>query len=282
MARHTVDDSNLDEIRGYLRDAVIAEVWARWQERALHPLWRSMLNAGRVAEGTRLLDVGCGTGGAAALAVEYGAEVSGLDPSEAFVSVARKRLPGADIRVGGLDSLPYADGRFDAVLVANPMRCSALSVAAVRELGRVCAPGGRVVIAECTARRSCWQCLVLKAMVDVVLGIPFDECGSCSYASDVPVRLIEQAGLSVLHEGEVTCEFQYPDLDADWSKRHSINLLQQSLRRVGEECLQEAVQRAVRDYQTGGGGAGVENRFRYVAVSARGKVIGHAREGGDR
>lgn len=280
MARHMVDDPNSDEIRGYLRDAVVAEVWARWQEPALHPLWRSMLNAGRVAEGTRLLDVGCGTGGAIALAAEYGADVSGLDSSEAFVSVARKRLPGADIRIGGPESLPYADDRFDVVLVANPMRYAACSVAAVRELGRVRAPSGRVVIAECTARRSCWQCLVLKAMVDVVPGIPFDECGSRSYASDVLVRLIEQAGLSVLHEGEATCELEHPDLDTDWRMVRSINLPQQSLRRVGEECLQEAMRHVGRDYRTGG--LRLENRFRYVAVSAHGKVSGHAREGGDR
>ncbi len=267
MTRHTVDDPNSDEIRGYLRDAVVAEVWARWQEPAQHPLWRSMLNAGRVAEGARLLDVGCGTGGATALAAEYGAEVSGLDPSEAFVSVARKRLPGADIRIGGLETLPYADGRFDVVLVANPMRYAAYSVAAVRELGRVCAPRGRIVIAACTARQSCGQCRVLKAMVDVVPGIPFDECGSRSYPSDALDRLIEQAGLSVIHKGEVACEFESSDLDTDWPTRHSITLGQQSLRRVSEECLQEAVRRAVWDYRTGTGGGRLENRVRYVAVS---------------
>jgi ubiquinone/menaquinone biosynthesis C-methylase UbiE len=281
MARHTVDDSNSDENRGYLPDAVIAEVWARWQEPALHPLWRSMLNGGRVAEGTRLLDVGCGIGGAMALAAEYGAEVSGTDPSEAFVSVARKRLPGADIRVGGLDSLPHADGRFDAVLVSNPMRYSLLSVAAVRELGRVCAPGGRIVIAACEAPGGCGQCRILKAIIDALTASPFEVCGACSYASDTLVRLIEQAELVMIHKGEVTSALEHRDLDTGWSGYRSINPSQQSLWRAGEERLQEAVRRAVLDYLTGTGGGAPGDRYRYVAAAC-GKPAGHSRQGGDR
>src|SRR5919197_6218323 len=69
-------------------------------------------------DGDRALDVGCGPGAAlAALADRLGAEqVAGVDPSEAFVEMARRRIPGADVRLAAAEALPFADGSFDLVV----------------------------------------------------------------------------------------------------------------------------------------------------------------------
>ena len=39
--------------------------------------------------GERLLDIGCGTGNAASLAAERGARVTGVDPAERLLDIAR-------------------------------------------------------------------------------------------------------------------------------------------------------------------------------------------------
>jgi hypothetical protein len=67
-----------------------------------------------VADGTRLLDIACGSGFAAHLASERGAAVSGIDASERLVTIARARTPNGDFRVGDMFALPFPTASFDA------------------------------------------------------------------------------------------------------------------------------------------------------------------------
>src|SRR4051794_27044462 len=84
-----------------------AETWARLGEISNRPLWIAMLDAAAVGPGTRCLDAGCGAGGASLLAAERGAQVSGLDASAPLITVARRRLPSGEFRVGELERSPY-------------------------------------------------------------------------------------------------------------------------------------------------------------------------------
>ncbi|MEW6271199.1 MAG: class I SAM-dependent methyltransferase [Thermodesulfobacteriota bacterium] len=110
------------------------------------PLHGAVLDAARVTPGTRLLDAGCGAGLLALLASLRGACVSALDASAALLAVARERLPAADVREGDLEALPFADASFDAVTAVNSIFYASEMSAAVRELGRVARPGGRLVV----------------------------------------------------------------------------------------------------------------------------------------
>src|SRR5688500_18415613 len=73
-----------------------------------------LIRAAEVRPGQRVLDVGCGPGPLTkVLADVIGAEqVAGVDPSEPFVEACRKRIPGADVRVGVGEALPFADDEF--------------------------------------------------------------------------------------------------------------------------------------------------------------------------
>ena len=105
-----------------------------------------LLDRTGVGRGTRVLDVGCGTGSLSALAVERGAIVSAVDAEPSMVAATRSRVPAADAREGSLPTLPYPDGWFDVVLgnfVINHVDRPALAVA---ELKRVTRPGGRIGI----------------------------------------------------------------------------------------------------------------------------------------
>ncbi len=116
--------------------------WATIQEPLHGPLWEAMLDAALVGSGTRMLDAGCGGGGASFLAAQRGAEVSGIDAAEQLVAFARERLPNRDFRVGDIEYLPFEDDAFDAVFAANSLQFSGDRIATLREFGRVCAQGG--------------------------------------------------------------------------------------------------------------------------------------------
>jgi SAM-dependent methyltransferase len=102
--------------------------------------------------GERLLDIGCGTGGAAFLAVEAGADVTGLDLSPVLIETARERAAegGLELRLdaGDAESLPYDDASFDVVTSTVGIMFAPGQEAAASELARVTRPGGRTAIAS--------------------------------------------------------------------------------------------------------------------------------------
>jgi SAM-dependent methyltransferase len=101
-----------------------------------------------VAPGSRIADVGGGTGRYAEWAAGHGCEVELLDPVPLHVERARAR--GLSAQVGDARELPWADGSFDAVLLLGPLyhlgeRDDRLR--ALREAVRVVRPGGTVAAA---------------------------------------------------------------------------------------------------------------------------------------
>jgi len=93
-----------------------------------------------LARGQRVLDIGCGTGVFLRAAADRGAEVFGLDASDALLEISRTRVPEADLRVGEMQALPYEDDFFDVVAGFNPFFFAADMVAALREAKRVAKP----------------------------------------------------------------------------------------------------------------------------------------------
>lgn len=97
----------------------------------------------------RLLDVGCGTGHHVRALQARGFRVSGVDGSEAMLKVARRINPGLDIRKADVEDLPFDDDSFDWVLSIEVLRYVPDFRQAVREMGRVLAPGGTAVVTAC-------------------------------------------------------------------------------------------------------------------------------------
>ena len=98
----------------------------------------------------RVLDLATGTGWTSRLVAARGARVIGADIADDLIAAARERaqMEGLDIeyRVGDAESLPFADGEFDAVISTCGIMFASRPETAAAEIGRVTRKGGRVAL----------------------------------------------------------------------------------------------------------------------------------------
>ena len=103
-----------------------------------------------------VLDVACGAGHAAEQAAPHVRQVVGIDLTPALLTAGRERLAAAGLRnvllqEGDATALPFVDGSFDIVVCRSSLHHFPDPAQAVAEMGRVCRPGGRVVVSDMIA-----------------------------------------------------------------------------------------------------------------------------------
>lgn len=130
-----------------------AETYERYMVPVLFgPSAERLIDQARPRPKERVLDVGCGTGIAARrAAARMGAagRVVGVDASPGMLAVARAAAAreglGIDWREARAEALPFADGEFDLVLCQYALMFFADPTAALAEMRRVLADGGRAL-----------------------------------------------------------------------------------------------------------------------------------------
>ncbi len=135
------------------RIAPVYDVMNRVMTAGLDQRWRRATVRAVVKPGDRVLDAACGTGDLAIIAAKAGANVTGLDFSEAMLERARRKAPDLEWTRGDLLALPFGDESFDAATVGFGVRNVADLPGAIEELRRVLRPGGRLGILEITRPR---------------------------------------------------------------------------------------------------------------------------------
>jgi ubiquinone/menaquinone biosynthesis C-methylase UbiE len=102
----------------------------------------ALLDAAGARSGTRLLDVACGSGVAAAQAAALGARVTGVDFSPGMIGEARRRHPAIAFETGDAEALPFPDASFDAVIANFGIHHVERPERAIGEARRVLTAGG--------------------------------------------------------------------------------------------------------------------------------------------
>jgi len=132
-----------------------AQVYEELFVPALFQQWgRIIADLARIAPGQRVLDVACGTGVLACAAAERAGPngaVTGLDPNEEMLTVARGKSARIEWTHGRAESLPFADASFDRVVSQFGLMFFADQAAGLREMMRVLRSGGRLALAVCDA-----------------------------------------------------------------------------------------------------------------------------------
>ena len=95
--------------------------------------------------GSRVLDLGAGTGRLAALLAPRVGALVAVEPSEPMRRVLARELPGVEVHDGTAERLPPADGSLDTVVVAEAFHWFDAR-AALAEIARVVRPGGGLAL----------------------------------------------------------------------------------------------------------------------------------------
>jgi len=107
-----------------------------------------LIHAAKCEDGDRVLDVACGTGLVASrvnLVSRKLCSVTGIDINDGMLAVAR-RNPQVEWHRGSATELPFEAGVFDVVLCQQGLQFFPDRSAAMGEMARVLAPGGRIAL----------------------------------------------------------------------------------------------------------------------------------------
>ena len=174
--------------------------------------------------GAHVLDLGCGTGALASLALERAgaARVTGCDRSHGYVSAARAALRGAaaEFTVADARDLPLRDHAFDAAISGLVLNFVPKPLTAMRELRRVVAPGGSVAIylwdyaGRMALIRKFWDAAIA---LDPAAG-SLDEARRFPLCAAEPLEaLFREAGLSRVESRAIDVATIFRDFDDFWS-----------------------------------------------------------------
>ena len=202
-----------------MRFVAPAEHYDRYMGRYTVTLAVALADAAGVESGMRVLDVGCGPGGLTReLARRVGTEnVAAIDPAPQFAQACRDRNPGADVRDGVAEDLPWDDGIFDAALASLVIAFMSDPDQGVREMVRVTKAGGRVAV--CMWDLKTGGMTMLRIFWDAVREIEPGAGGEHALPGTAEgdiLQRFERVGLTDIASGTLTAHADYTGFDDFW------------------------------------------------------------------
>ena len=268
MTMETLQTAGTAKVQGELW-SVRARDWAEAQEGFSRPLYEAVLRTTGIANGTRVLDVGCGAGLFCVLAAGRGARVSGIDATPAFIDIARGRVPHGDFQTGEMEALPYEDNTFDAVTGFNSFQFASNPVNALKDARRVAKAGAEVVIATWGRPELCEAAAFLAALRALLPPPRPGTPGPFALSADGALEaLVGQAGLTPMCAAEVDCPFEYANLDVLLRGFLSAGPSVKAIQVSGESRVRDAVTAATAPFRLSSGGYRLENTFRFLVATA--------------
>ena len=142
-------------------DATKSRMKATWEDgdytafsRYMEPGAIEILEGWKLRSGTRMLDIGCGSGQTVIPAARSGIRATGIDIAANLIDDARERARkeglDASFDVGDAEALPYDDASFDVVISMIGAMFAPRPEVVVEEMARVLRRGGRLHMANWT------------------------------------------------------------------------------------------------------------------------------------
>lgn len=114
------------------------------------PLAEATLREVAVPDGSRVIDIACGTGVVSRLLAEKvgkSGSVVGVDLNPNMIEVAKRSVPSTvELHEGDVTALPFPDGSFDMAFCQQGLQFFPEKVAALKEVRRVLKPGGTLIL----------------------------------------------------------------------------------------------------------------------------------------
>lgn len=195
---------------------VSGDAYDRFMGRYSRELAPVFADFARIEPGLNALDVGCGSGVLTEeLARRLGADrVAGVDPSP-LVEACADRVPGADVRRGAAEALPWPDDSFDVALAQLVIHFLDDPVVGVGEMRRVVRPGG--LVAACS-----WDFPAMQLLGTFWQSVRHLDPAAPSEERPFPTldglaKLGDDAGLEEVETAALEVVSRYEDFDELWS-----------------------------------------------------------------
>ena len=246
-----------------------ARDWSELQEPQQAPLFARAIEETGIGPRTRVLDLGCGAGVFCRMAADHGARVSGIDAAGAHVALARERTPGADLRVGDMQFLPWADAAFDVLCWFTSLQFAADRRAALREGRRVASPGARAAIFVWGPDERCeigplmlaWRPFLPPPPPGAPPPVPL-------WTPGVLEELVAGAGWAPERTGDLETVWDYADEERLARAMLSSAGGRLAVERAGEAAVRTATLDALAPFRAAGGAYRIRNAWRYLIASA--------------
>jgi SAM-dependent methyltransferase len=186
--------------------------------------WSRLLSApfadvAGVESGTRVLDVGCGTGALTDELVRRVGDrrVAAADPSAPFVRAVSERHPRVDVRQATAEELPFDDGGFDRVLAQLVVHFMADPVIGLSEMRRVARHGGIVAASVWDFAGNRGPLGVFWDAARSVRPDVSDESRLAGTRDGHLALLLETAGLVGVRQAELAATIEHATFDEWWT-----------------------------------------------------------------
>src|ERR1043165_7520812 len=238
MERTFRDLSRLSGMENIQRQPDLGDIFEKLLVPAVFERYaRDLVDRARpIGPSDRILDLGCGTGIVARVLRERlggGAHLTGIDVNAGMLAKARSIAPDITWIEGNALALPVADRSFELVLAQQVLQFTPDRAAAVREIRRVLAPGGRVLAATWRPRTKQPLFDALGKIAEKHLGPDNDK--RMSLDGDALRALFEAAGFTDIKLEEVSLQERFDA--ATFPIQGNLGGAGRSEeRRVGKEC----------------------------------------------
>lgn len=241
--------------------------WAEIEDQQA-PTYEEAIRRIGIGVDRHVLDIGCGSGRFLQAAADRGARVSGLDASAALLEIAHTRVPGADLRLGDMENLPFADDAFDAVTGFNSFFFAADMVRALREAGRVARPAAPIVIQVWGRPERC-DLTAMKGALARFLPAPGpgEPSPPALWEPGVLEGLAAAAGLTPVTAFDTAWAYEYPDEESLGRAMLAPGLVAEALARADEADVRTAIVAALAPFRMQGGGYRLENEWHYLIAT---------------
>jgi arsenite methyltransferase len=138
-------------------DHVASQLKKLFQTEVLKKLREEYFSFFDVSEGSRVLDIGCGTGANAVALLEFlkgRCQVTGVDTSDSMLAIARHHLEGSPFEnnihyeLADAHTLPFEENSFDSAMMIQVLEYSKDPILMLQEAMRVLKAGGKLFVAD--------------------------------------------------------------------------------------------------------------------------------------
>lgn len=137
-----------------------AEGFSQAKTTCNHEVLDRLVQAAQCTPESTTLDVACGPGVVVCAFAKVVRHATGIDLTPAMLDQALKAqqaqgLTNVTWNLGDVTKLPYPDGQFDVVTCRFAFHHLTAPLMVLKEMARVCKPGGRVIVADACPDAAC-------------------------------------------------------------------------------------------------------------------------------